>query len=490
MKFKILLSSLVLVASTLFGLTEAKADNPDYIVTVDTFSQLQTFHAGAPYNKTVYLKGYNSTNDGGQGFWNWDSVSTKTPNICDTVQAVANSTPVVTGRWRRQVPGNVLNIDMCGARLSTDASVPFAAAMALCQSMNYTVTASGGAFYYIFQHNITIPAICSFLGAPNSIINSAATKFLFTNDTDGGYCITIGNTSAINGNVVGNFFAFGNLSGVPSQAHCGGIFVNNVASLTLQNVSMLYFNGPCLLMGNGQDVIFNNISMGICGGTNHGEFEIDGSLGTIAPFGNGLYMTNITIESSGTANSTYSMMIDNYSLVSWLYGDAENAGTSLGLATKTGSQISNISIEHVDFEHPTGSSMFVQAGTGWSGSAGNAVINLRLVDDTFVADSEVISSAFVVKESTNFFAEGNLFQASNANSVVFDFQGSHNFNVTLGANYGNQLTTPFTYLKVNGSTISDTTPNNPWWQNGATCTLNAPYTNLTFVGGFLTACTV
>jgi len=83
----------------------------------------------------VQVLGYRAPGDNGGGLFVWDPSSTSTTNICTIFQ----STGVSTGRWKRQMEGKNLNVEMCGAY--SDATHP-TETLAAFQAANDLVAAS------------------------------------------------------------------------------------------------------------------------------------------------------------------------------------------------------------------------------------------------------------------------------------------------------------------------------------------------------------
>jgi len=82
--------------------------NPANIPAVGTLAILRAFPAvvGLQY-PLIYLEGYSSAGDGGQGFWNWSSSSSATDNTGTIVNPVGNSG---NGRWLRQFTGPLIDL--------------------------------------------------------------------------------------------------------------------------------------------------------------------------------------------------------------------------------------------------------------------------------------------------------------------------------------------------------------------------------------------
>jgi hypothetical protein len=78
--------------------------------TFDTISELKTQIGNA--NTRVTVLGYYSAGDGGGGQFYWDSTSTESDNAGTIIQVSG----VATGRWKRAIEGNTLNVLWFGAK--------------------------------------------------------------------------------------------------------------------------------------------------------------------------------------------------------------------------------------------------------------------------------------------------------------------------------------------------------------------------------------
>lgn len=95
-----------IAGSGLEGLSDAA------IRTVDDIASLKLLGGSTEHETIMRVAGYYTPNDGGGGdFW-WDATSTETDNKATIVKA----TDIVTGRWKRLLPGGYVSLRWFGAK--------------------------------------------------------------------------------------------------------------------------------------------------------------------------------------------------------------------------------------------------------------------------------------------------------------------------------------------------------------------------------------
>lgn len=95
-----------IAGSGLEGLSDAA------IRTVDDIASLKLLGGSTEHETILRVAGYYTPNDGGGGdFW-WDATSTETDNKATIVKA----TDIVTGRWKRLLPGGYVSLRWFGAK--------------------------------------------------------------------------------------------------------------------------------------------------------------------------------------------------------------------------------------------------------------------------------------------------------------------------------------------------------------------------------------
>lgn len=453
--------------ATLVAAFAAAVTNPAFAAsnTVPTIAAMQALGASSSLSPTLYVVDYAHAGDGGGGEFIWDSASTTTTNTCTVFAA----TGVGTGRWLRQMQGRSLNVDMCGTG-NADDSGAFTAAFAQCAAQANQVVIS--AKFYTIRHNLVVDPACGISGALSSGNGGSNTYLDFTNDADGGACFSILRSgtpfeSFISGNSVGNFVVLGNGAGSGTSAHCTqGIYVSRVVEEHLHDVKIFYVNGPCLFWGQSVLSTIERVSTAGCGTSTTAQVEIYGETDHLGGefTGTTLYVTDLDTGADYGNSAQAGVKIDRWGVLQIRGGSFENAGIPLMVGSKTSASygVGLLTITGVDFEDPTnGASNCATFGTGWTGTAGQGVINAVIQNNACAADATSITSHFIFKNTTNMYVTGNQFHAPNSGTVILDFQGTGNAHENAFLNDLHQTASP-TYVKVNGTTLSDADPLKSW----------------------------
>lgn len=253
---KLLKPLLVLLALS----TSSWAAGPQNIPAVATVAALKGLGVASPQYPTVYVRGYNSDNDGGQGTFTWSPASTDTTNICTTFQA----TGVTTGRWMRQI-GGALSVEMCGAYHDGTNST---ATLAAFQAANDYVSASAnpnqtiyaqGAHYNFGSGTTGVVKAASFfcpkwVGGGSST-GDQGTTVSYTPATEHAAFTFIGGSGSVCGGGVSGMIFDGNSNTVAVESQgMGGLEVNISAFAPMER---------CVLLHNkltGQFTEFNHVT--------------------------------------------------------------------------------------------------------------------------------------------------------------------------------------------------------------------------------------
>lgn len=218
-----------------------------------------------------------------------------------------------------------------------------------------------------------------------------------------------------------------------------------------------------------QAIFFNHTIMGSIaqsiisgsGSANHGQVEVDNSTT--------FKWDHSYISGSNIAGTTVAgLRIDRTVGYKLIGGASESTGIPLQLCGKaentTGVKCGVVI--GTDFENPNnGAVTYIEAGAGWTGAAGAAVQQASFlgVNGSVSASATLANAVRLTNTDTIRFAECSLsIPASGAGGVsVFELVGANNVRTSLGV-MGTLLGAGLAYVRVNGATRDDATPQTPW----------------------------
>lgn len=208
---------------------------------------------------TVQVLGYYTAGDGGGGMFNWSSASTATTDVCMTFQTGG----LTTGRFVRQLQGNVLSLLQCGVKAdnSTDNTTAMQAAF------NAMSTYSLGEIYcpaaaqnYRFAGPVTPIGGGTFRGQANS-----QAVYLASSTTPPGACHLYHTGTGLGFDFQTPFQSIAACPSVPGPKFYNFTMQEATTgnSIRVNNSSTAGFTDDCVGAGGGQSQVFGTVIDGV-----------------------------------------------------------------------------------------------------------------------------------------------------------------------------------------------------------------------------------